>query len=222
MTGFHTKVHGLWASRNRRFCEHHQWHGIIVVLNNIMRFKTTIVYWIGLGKDGKIMPEEAIKAVLFHDVVELCTVGFLLKSNFSIESNMARYVGQVSKILRYTMRLQTSPNHKNKEDHENCLLQNPWQSLRPGVVPEGLIYSFFWICCWLNRNQVVFICLVTGSISSIEWTDTSSINENVFLLSLSRAKVTQTASINCWTLCHPPMPFCDTHDESILESHQKN
>ena len=51
---------------------------MVVVLNDILHFKLTIIDGIGGGKevdDNNTMPEGAMKAVLIWDHTELCTVG---------------------------------------------------------------------------------------------------------------------------------------------------
>ena len=53
---------------------------MLVVPNNIIKFITTVIDEMGMGKGSKCMPEEAINAVLLSNGTDHCTLGFLCKS----------------------------------------------------------------------------------------------------------------------------------------------
>ena len=53
---------------------------MLVVPNDIIKFKTTVIGGMGMGEGSKSMLEVAIKAILIHDGTELCIVIFLCKS----------------------------------------------------------------------------------------------------------------------------------------------
>jgi hypothetical protein len=71
------EVLGLRASGNGRFCVQHHCCSMLVVPNDIIKFKTTVIGGMGLGEESKSFPEEAIKVVLIRNGTECCTVGFL-------------------------------------------------------------------------------------------------------------------------------------------------
>ena len=52
---------------------------MLVVPNEIIKFKTTVIDGMDMGEGSKSMPEGAIKFVLIYDGAECCTVGFLCK-----------------------------------------------------------------------------------------------------------------------------------------------
>ena len=74
------EVLGLWAFGNGRSCVQHHCCGMLVVPNDIIKFKKTEIDGIGMGESSKSVQEEAIKAVLICNGTECCTVGFLCKS----------------------------------------------------------------------------------------------------------------------------------------------
>ena len=72
---------------------------MLVVPNDIIKFKTTVIDGIGMGEDSKSFPQEAIKVVLIHNRTECCTVGFLCKSIVVVKSDKARFVGHFAQII---------------------------------------------------------------------------------------------------------------------------
>ena len=75
---------------------------MVVVLNDILHFKLTIIDGIGGGKevdDNNTMPEEAMKAVLVWDHTELCTVGEISRSILAVEKDKARYIGRFAQVI---------------------------------------------------------------------------------------------------------------------------
>ena len=90
MFTFKGDIFGLLASGNGRSCVQHPCCGMAVILNDIVRFKTTV--FVGVNQSNGI-PEEAIKAVLICDGTELCTVGFLSKAIVMTERKKGSGVG---------------------------------------------------------------------------------------------------------------------------------
>ena len=76
MSACEGEVLGLRASRNGRSCDQHHCCGMLVVPNDIIKFKTTVIDGMGMGEGSKGVPEEAIKVVLICNGTECCTVGF--------------------------------------------------------------------------------------------------------------------------------------------------
>ena len=72
---------------------------MLVVPNDIIKFKTTLIDGMGMGEGSKSAPEEAVKAVLIHNGKECCTVGFLCKSIVVVERDKARFVGHFAEII---------------------------------------------------------------------------------------------------------------------------
>ena len=72
---------------------------MLVVPNDIIKFKTTVIDGMGMGEDSKSFPREAIKVVLIHNRTECCTVGFLCKSIVVVKSDKARFVGRFAQII---------------------------------------------------------------------------------------------------------------------------
>ena len=74
---------------------------MLVVPNDIMKFKTTVIdgMGMGMGEDSKIFPEEAIRVVLICNGTEYCTAGFLCKSIVVVERDKARFIGCFAQII---------------------------------------------------------------------------------------------------------------------------
>jgi hypothetical protein len=72
---------------------------MLVVPNDSIKFKTTVMDGMGMGEGSKSVPEEAIKAVLICNGTECCTVGFLCKSIVVVEKDKARFVGCFAQII---------------------------------------------------------------------------------------------------------------------------
>ena len=92
MTGFNGKFHSVEASGSERSCAQHHCCDIIVILNDSIQFKITIVDAVNLGEGDKIMLEEAIKVILVCDGTELFTMEFLSKAVVAIYSNNAIFM----------------------------------------------------------------------------------------------------------------------------------
>jgi hypothetical protein len=71
---------------------------MLVVLIDIIKFKTTVIDGMGMGESSKSVLE-AIKAVLIHNGTEHCTVFFLCKSIVVVERDKARFVGRFTQII---------------------------------------------------------------------------------------------------------------------------
>ena len=99
MSAHDGEVLGLQASGNGRSCVQHHCCGMLVVPNDIIKFKTTLIDGMGMGEDSKSFPEEAIKVVLIRDGTECCTVGFLCKSIVVVERDKTRFVGHFAQII---------------------------------------------------------------------------------------------------------------------------
>ena len=99
MSALDDEVLGLQASGNRRSCVHHHCCAMLVVPNDIIKFKTTVIDGMGMGESSKSVLEEAIKAVLICNGTECCTVGFLCKSIVVVEKDKARFVGHFAHII---------------------------------------------------------------------------------------------------------------------------
>ena len=99
MSAHDGEVLGLQASGNGRSCVQHHCCGMLVVPNDIIKFKTTLIDGMGMGEDSKSFPEEAIKVVLIRDGTECCTVGFLCKSIVVVERDKARFVGRFAQNI---------------------------------------------------------------------------------------------------------------------------
>jgi hypothetical protein len=70
---------------------------MVVVPNDILCFKLTIIDGMGRGKEvdnEDIMPEEATNTVLVWDGIKLCIVGFLSRKIVAIERDKAGYIGR--------------------------------------------------------------------------------------------------------------------------------
>jgi hypothetical protein len=93
------EVLGLQASGNGRSCVQHHCCNMLVVPNDSIKFKTTLIDGMGMGEDSKSFPEEAIKVVLICNGTECCTVGFLCKSVVVVERDKARFVGRFAQII---------------------------------------------------------------------------------------------------------------------------
>jgi hypothetical protein len=72
---------------------------MLVVPNDIIKFKTTVIDGKEMGEDIKRFPEEAIKAVLICNETECCKVGFLCKSIVVVERDKGRFVGHFAQII---------------------------------------------------------------------------------------------------------------------------
>ena len=72
---------------------------MLVVPNDIIKFKTTVIDGMGMGEGSKGVPEEAIKVVLICNGTECCTVGFLCKSIVVVEKDKDRFVGCFAQII---------------------------------------------------------------------------------------------------------------------------
>ena len=79
------EVLGLQVSGDGRSCVQHHCCGMLVVPNDIIKLKTTVIDGMGMGEGSKSFPEEATKVVLIHNGTECCTVGFLCKSIVVVE-----------------------------------------------------------------------------------------------------------------------------------------
>ena len=99
MSAHDGEVLGLQVSGNNRSCVKHHCCGMLVVPDDIIKFKTTIIDGMGMGEGSKSVPEEAIKAVLICNGTECSTVGFLCKSIVVVERDKARFVGCFAKII---------------------------------------------------------------------------------------------------------------------------
>ena len=93
------EVLGLQASGNGRSCVQHHHCSMLVVPNDIIKFKATVIDGIGMEEGSKSFPNEAIKVVLIPNGTELCTVGFLCKSIVVVERNKARFVGHFAQVI---------------------------------------------------------------------------------------------------------------------------
>ena len=93
------EVLGLQVSGDGRSCVQHHCCGMLVVPNDIIKFKTTVIGGMGMGESSKSVLEEAIKAVLICNGTECCTVGFLCKSIVVVEKDKARFVGCFAQII---------------------------------------------------------------------------------------------------------------------------
>jgi hypothetical protein len=72
---------------------------MLVVPNDIIKFKITVIDGMGMGEGSRSMPEEAIKIVLVHNGTECSTMGFLCKSIVEVERDKARFVGSFAQII---------------------------------------------------------------------------------------------------------------------------
>ena len=72
---------------------------MLVVPNDSIKFKTTVIDGTGMGEGSKSVPEEAIKAVLICNGTECCTMGFLCKSIVVVERDKVRFVGCFALII---------------------------------------------------------------------------------------------------------------------------
>ena len=72
---------------------------MLVVPNDIIKFKTTVIGGMGMGESSKSVLEEAIKAVLICNGTECCTVGFLCKSIVVVKRDKERFVGCFAQII---------------------------------------------------------------------------------------------------------------------------
>ena len=93
------EVLGLQVSGDGRSCVQHHCCGMLVVPNDIIKLKTTVIDGMGMGEGSKSFPEEATKVVLIHNGTECCTVGFLCKSIAVVERDKARFVGCFAQII---------------------------------------------------------------------------------------------------------------------------
>ena len=62
-------------------------------------FKTTVADGMGFDEDGKVMPEETIKAALVPNRIELCTIWFHSKALVEIDSNKEIFVGYFAQVI---------------------------------------------------------------------------------------------------------------------------
>jgi hypothetical protein len=99
MSAHDGEVLGLQASGNGRSCFQHHCCGMLVVPNDIIKFKITVIGGMGMGEESKSFPEEDIKVVLIHNGTECCTVSFLCKSVVVVERDKARFVGSFAQII---------------------------------------------------------------------------------------------------------------------------
>ena len=74
MAGCNNKDVCLQASGNGEPCAQHHCCGIFVIPIDTFMFKTTVADGMGFDEDGKVMPEETIKAALVPNRIELCTI----------------------------------------------------------------------------------------------------------------------------------------------------
>jgi hypothetical protein len=72
---------------------------MLLVPNDIIKFKTTVIYGMSMGEGSKSMPEEAIKAVFICNGTECCTVGFLCKSIVVVERDTFRFLRCFAQII---------------------------------------------------------------------------------------------------------------------------
>jgi hypothetical protein len=93
------EVLGLQAFENGRSCVQHHCCSMLVVPNDIIKFKTTVIDEMGMGEDSKSFSEEDIKVVLICNGTECYSVGFLCKSIVVVERDKARFVGRFAQII---------------------------------------------------------------------------------------------------------------------------
>ena len=72
---------------------------MLVIPNDIIKFKTIVIDGMGMGECIKSVLEEAIKAVLIRNGTECCTVGFLCKSIVVVKRDKERFVGCFAQII---------------------------------------------------------------------------------------------------------------------------
>jgi hypothetical protein len=102
MTACDSEVLGLIVSGTGRSCCHHDCHSMVVVPNDILHFKLTMIDVMGGGKEVEnedTMPEEAIKVVLVQDGTKLCTLDFLSRSIVEVEKDKARHIGRFEQVI---------------------------------------------------------------------------------------------------------------------------
>jgi hypothetical protein len=93
---------------------------MLVVPNNIIKFKTIVID--GMGEGSKSMLEEAIKDVLICNRTECCTVGFLCKSIVVVERDKARFFGRFAQITELYVESANKTMMLEQEEHGHCFL----------------------------------------------------------------------------------------------------
>jgi len=90
------EIYGLQGTDNGQQCEQHACCGRALGVNDLIRFKFTVL---DANVGGVSVPSQAMKAVLVKERTELCTVGFLATDSVFNDDLRNKYSNKFAQVI---------------------------------------------------------------------------------------------------------------------------